>query len=628
MKDQSSTPESASDGRRKIFRLAALLLGLIPFVALEAGLRIAGIGRPDQIDDPFVGFSDIQPLFVHGESRGERVTARSRQRFFGPQTFAATKPEDTFRAFVLGGSTVRGRPYTVDTAFPKWAELELNACDESTTYEFINCGGLSYASYRLRPILREVLEYDPDLIVLATGHNEFLEERTYSAVKERSPIVRWLGDRAVSLHTVNAARSIFRSEANETGEKTGDGRTVLAAEVDAQLDYESGYASYHYDEEWQADVIDHFDLALRQMISMCEQADVPVVFVRLGSCLRDCPPFKSEHHPENFSPDEERVWRELFDRATELEDHDVAAAADLYQQAANLSDEYALGHYRLARCFDRMGDFDAAAKHYGRASERDVCPLRMLEPEAKLIDHLSKEHDLPLIAASDLSRRAGHESLPGYDVFLDHVHPSIGLHQRIGAAIVEILLESEFATGRPLTDLERRVQYREHLREIGGMRFLKDADRRLGWLENWSRRQRLYNESLPYDPASFIRHGVRKINLANRSDGFAAFDSAFSLDEELAWERLLTTAFGFYTEGRTDDARSLLDYLRAKQADAVSPELLFASLIVAVDANDTSEAKRLITRIGDQLSTARTAGDEWAKLLPDFDSRVEELVPQ
>ena len=48
----------------------------------------------------------------------------------------------------------------------------------------INCGGVSYASYRLGPILDEVLGYEPDLIMLYTGHNEFLEARTYPRLIE------------------------------------------------------------------------------------------------------------------------------------------------------------------------------------------------------------------------------------------------------------------------------------------------------------------------------------------------------------------------------------------------------------------------------------------------------------
>jgi hypothetical protein len=54
-------------------------------------------------------------------------------------------------------------------------ELELQATQPDRTWEVINCGGVSYGSWRLVAVLKEVLQYAPDLIILATGENEFLE---------------------------------------------------------------------------------------------------------------------------------------------------------------------------------------------------------------------------------------------------------------------------------------------------------------------------------------------------------------------------------------------------------------------------------------------------------------------
>ncbi|MFQ5734635.1 MAG: SGNH/GDSL hydrolase family protein, partial [Planctomycetaceae bacterium] len=158
-------------------------MGLLPFVALELGLRAFDAGRPTEHLDPFFGFGKLHPQFTRHADTGKYVTTKSRQLFFGRQEFAAVKPRNGFRAFCLGGSTVRGRPYTTETAFAKWMQVELAAGDAATQYEIVNCGGLSYASYRLTPILQEVLNDEPNAIVIATGHNEFLEDRTYHSLK-------------------------------------------------------------------------------------------------------------------------------------------------------------------------------------------------------------------------------------------------------------------------------------------------------------------------------------------------------------------------------------------------------------------------------------------------------------
>src|SRR5213594_4056671 len=165
-----------SRGRRALVRAAAVIVGVSPLLALEAGLRLCGAGRA-QVSDSLSGFNQNFPLFerVGGVYR----TSPAREPFFPEQEFSLAKPTNGFRIFCFGGSTVYGHPYQGDTAFPKWLELELDATHPTRSYQAINCGGVSYASYRLAPIVKEVLNYQPDLVIIATGENEFLEDRTY-----------------------------------------------------------------------------------------------------------------------------------------------------------------------------------------------------------------------------------------------------------------------------------------------------------------------------------------------------------------------------------------------------------------------------------------------------------------
>ena len=155
-----------------------MFLALLPFLALELALVILDVANPSLADDPLSGFSQSGRLFELDQRDEVYRTATARGLFFGDQEFAAEKPEDGFRVFCLGGSTVRGRPFTTESSFTRWLDLELADRSEGRTIEAVNCGGLSYASYRLRPIVAEVLRYRPDLIVVATGHNEFLEDRS------------------------------------------------------------------------------------------------------------------------------------------------------------------------------------------------------------------------------------------------------------------------------------------------------------------------------------------------------------------------------------------------------------------------------------------------------------------
>ena len=93
-----------------LFRCAALGLGLLPLLVCELALRGLGLGKATDTNDPFLGFSDIHPLFVLNEEIGRYEIPKSRQTHFQPESFAAQKRTSEYRIFILGGSTVQGRP--------------------------------------------------------------------------------------------------------------------------------------------------------------------------------------------------------------------------------------------------------------------------------------------------------------------------------------------------------------------------------------------------------------------------------------------------------------------------------------------------------------------------------------
>ncbi|MEX0676367.1 MAG: hypothetical protein WD063_04790, partial [Pirellulales bacterium] len=146
-------PRPMSRRRRWVFRCLAVLVGLSPLVACEGFCAVFDWGRPGLHDDPFVGFRSVVPLFVLNEDQTRYEIPKARQAYFRPDSFAAKKAPDEFRIFCLGESTVQGNPFTIETSFTTWLEISLRAADASRSWEVVNCGGISYASYRLVPIL-------------------------------------------------------------------------------------------------------------------------------------------------------------------------------------------------------------------------------------------------------------------------------------------------------------------------------------------------------------------------------------------------------------------------------------------------------------------------------------------
>src|SRR5690606_14658222 len=121
-----------------------------------------------------------------------------------------------------------------------WLELGLKAADPSRDWDVVNCGGVSYASYRLVPILEEVLGYDPDLLVVCTGQNEFLEDRSYAHIKDAPEALAWPQRQISGLRTYNMLRGAFLNAAGRGDPEPAEGRAEFGPESDAMLDWKGG----------------------------------------------------------------------------------------------------------------------------------------------------------------------------------------------------------------------------------------------------------------------------------------------------------------------------------------------------------------------------------------------------
>lgn len=479
--DAEPGPAGKREGKRRplwktvLFRCAAVLLGLTPFIACEFALRALGLGKPTDFNDPFVGFSDIHPLFVLSENEWRYEIPKSRQTHFQPESFSAVKPANEFRIFVLGGSTVQGRPWSIETSFTTWLELHLNAADPARHYEVVNCGGVSYASYRLVPILQEVLDYQPDLIIFCEGHNEFLEDRSYGAIKSAPAAVSWPQRQVSRLRTYNVLRAglLRLTAAREPAE--ADSRVILGPEADARLDWKDGLAQYHRDEKWQADVMAHFELNLRRIATIADGENVPLIFVSPVSNLQWAP-FKSEHRA-GITPAERQQFETLLHEASELYARDLASALDRLEQATAIDDQHAGVYYELGMCLFTLGRHAEARAALLKAKELDVCPLRMLEPMKQTIADVAAETGTPLVDANALIAKSSHSGFPDLQWMVDHVHPTIEGHQLIADEIAAKMAELHIAAPAAGWETALDQAYRQHLASLPHAYFERGKDR-------------------------------------------------------------------------------------------------------------------------------------------------------
>ncbi|MCA9121973.1 MAG: tetratricopeptide repeat protein [Planctomycetaceae bacterium] len=455
-----------------MFRCLAVLLGLLPLPLCELTLRLVGIGELTEASYPEIGFESIHPLFVLNTAGDRYEIAKNRRAYFYPDSFAAKKDAGEFRVFCLGGSTVQGRPYSIETSFTTWLELSLNAADPRRKWEVVNCGGVSYASYRLVPIMRELLAYEPDLFVVYTGHNEFLEARSFANTSPPMPLSR--------VRTFNFVRSIWAGYSRLEG--TGQTREILDAEVNALLDYRGGLSDYHRDVDAQDATASQFGENLEEMINLARSAEVPLVLMNPASNLKDTPPFKIERRADL----EDRMaaqFERLLGRARSSSD--AAKKIELLESAVAIDGQHAGARFLLAHAYLAQNDFKEARAQFIYAKDEDICPLRMIEPLHKALQSVAEATATPVIdVRGDFEARAA-DGIPGDGFFLDHIHPSINNHQVIARLLINHLIAS--GTCKPQREWEaiRDDRYVEHLGTLDTPYYAK-GKQRLEGLVRWT----------------------------------------------------------------------------------------------------------------------------------------------
>lgn len=552
---------SKAKRNKTFFRVAAICAAVLPFLAVEIGLQIFGEG--DAEAKLSRGMQPMIPLFTWDEDSQQFRTSLPYQQFFAEVSFVPKRPQGRSQAetagpnqliFVLGGSTVQGRPFTPETAFPAWAEDYLNDATDGGQIRVVNCGGVSFASDRLSRLVPELLTYDPDLIVIATGHNEFLEDRTYSQFQSESGDLGLI-DSVSQLKTVALLRRWMKPDSRGAASTEAP---IANHQVKAKLDHQAGYETYHHDADWHTGVVNQFGKSIRLMIDECEAAKVPVCLIELAANSRDCAPLKSEHSP-SVSAAAKKAWLISMDKAElAMESMQWPTAISSLQECVLQSPQHALTHFRLARCLRATQRYEEANQHYQFALDYDVCPLRM---KSDLVDSMRKiadERSISLISCNDLFQVIGNgrDQCFGFDLFLDHVHPTIRGHQMIGRMLAETIQSREIIeVTEQVAQSDSRGLVARRMAERPAAYF-SNGRRRIGWLEDWARAQKTFREVIPITAADLSDRIRRQLEL--RDDAVVLQLAAVLSKTDDGNLRLINLADDFLRSGQQKPALAAL----------------------------------------------------------------------
>ncbi|MCL5280106.1 MAG: tetratricopeptide repeat protein, partial [Planctomycetes bacterium] len=113
-----------------------------------------------------------------------------------------------------------------------------------------------------------------------------------------------------------------------------------------------------------------------------------------------------------------------------------------YLQAAEIDDSYAELQFRLARCYQRAGDYENARDRYVRARDLDALRFRADTRINQIIHEVAEQTKLPRVhlasVAEALDANSPH-NLSGAEFFYEHVHLTFEGNYVVAKAVLEQL---------------------------------------------------------------------------------------------------------------------------------------------------------------------------------------------
>jgi len=420
--------------RRLLFWIATLSVPLVVFACAELAARV--VFPAAAADDAYVNLVDVPSFFAVKEIRGRRYYQVTHPEAYRGRRilFPVEKPPGTFRIFVLGESASAGWPHPPSEIFSVYLEQALARAFPERRFEVINVSAHAYAAYRIRLIFENVIRFDPDALVIWTGNNEFLERRSY--------LRAWpLATRAIGLANHSALFRLVRARVGPAlfpeSSLSAQQREDAMADLITRLRQEA--VELRADPAQLEGVKHHYAASVESMLGDAGRAGVPVVLVTVPVNLRDWQPNVSL---QPLAGEALARWQADFDagRAALLRG-DADEAVRRLEGAVRQSSEHAGSHFALARAFEARGEWERALASYERACDLDGNPFRALSDFNRALREIAGRHENATLAdAAGAFVAASAPRAPGFDLFLDYVHPTQAGNLVVARVVFDALL--------------------------------------------------------------------------------------------------------------------------------------------------------------------------------------------
>lgn len=326
-------------------------------------------------------------------------------------TFSERKSPDIYRIFCLGGSACASWPHPAGERFSSYLDTCLKKIYPNKRIEIINCSAHGFASYRVREVFHQLIPYQPDAVIVWTGNNEFLEDQRFKTSKVQA-VVDALAKKIRIVQLIKKALPKQTLDGNQIEvassfwKKTQQQSLELCSDPDLALKVRQVY-----------------EQSINEITTEAAQNKIKVLLFTVPVNLRDWKPNVSYC---SLKDQDSVKWSKIYTSGrAALYDGNYLAANKYFKEAISTEPLHAMTYFNLAKSAELLNDTIAALHNYVLAKDLDYNPFRAITDFNKIVRKIAASHsNTTLFDAEKLFQKFGKRGIPGFDLFLDYVHPT------------------------------------------------------------------------------------------------------------------------------------------------------------------------------------------------------------
>ncbi|MDA3862221.1 MAG: GDSL-type esterase/lipase family protein, partial [Melioribacteraceae bacterium] len=366
-------------------------------VLFESGLRIAKYGEDYSVFKPLS--SNFPDLIVFNPYYPKKIFQNTDViPSVIPDPFYKEKRDNSFRVFVLGGSTTAGFPFSYNASFARRVKRRLEILFPKIDAEVINMGISAVNSYTIKDILPDIIKQKPDLVLIYAGHNEY-----YGALGVGSTELIGNNELFIGLNlklrefkVYQLISNFFESIKTTLKEmKRNSKKTLMEQMVSEKL--------IEFDSDIYERGLEQFNNNMNSILSSLKQAGINTIISTVSSNLKQ-KPFES----------------------VGAEEH----SADKY--------------FNDAENYFNKSDYELAKINYKLSKENDALRFRAPEKINSVIKDLAYQYHIPVANTDSLFSKKSVGEITGYNLMVDHLHPTVYGHQLIGDLFFDKMLDYSY----------------------------------------------------------------------------------------------------------------------------------------------------------------------------------------